>query len=70
MKLNPGLLKTGNPHKSSYKVLTAMAVCGNIIGSEEGIITFKVNTNILKTLESAINEFEYYCPEDKAEIQN
>lgn len=48
--------------KVPFKVLTAMAVCGYIIGSDEGIIYLRGEYEYLKkTLESAINEFEYYC---------
>ena len=48
--------------KVPYKVLTAMAVCAHIIGSDEGIIYLRGEYEYLKkTLESAINEFEYYC---------
>jgi len=48
--------------KVPYKVLTAMAVCAYIIGSDEGIIYLRGEYQYLKkTLESAINEFEYYC---------
>lgn len=44
-----------------YKVLTAMAVCGYIIGSDEGIIYLRGEYQFLKkSLEEAINEFNYY----------
>lgn len=44
-----------------YKVLTAMAVCGYIIGSDEGIIYLRGEYQFLKkSLEDAINEFNYY----------
>jgi [NiFe] hydrogenase diaphorase moiety large subunit len=52
--------------KVPFKVLTAMAVCGNIIGSDEGIIYLRGEYEYLKkTLESAISEFEYYCKKIK-----
>jgi [NiFe] hydrogenase diaphorase moiety large subunit len=52
--------------KVPYKVLTAMAVCGYIIGSDEGIIYLRGEYEYLrKTLESAISEFEYYCQKIK-----
>jgi [NiFe] hydrogenase diaphorase moiety large subunit len=52
--------------KVPYKVLTAMAVCGNIIGADEGIIYLRGEYFYLKkTLESAISEFEYYCQKIK-----
>jgi [NiFe] hydrogenase diaphorase moiety large subunit len=48
--------------KVPFKVLTAMAVCGYIIGSEEGIIYLRGEYFYLKpTLETAIREFQYYC---------
>jgi [NiFe] hydrogenase diaphorase moiety large subunit len=47
--------------KVPYKVLTAMAVCGYIIGSDEGIIYLRGEYHFLKkSLEEAINEFNYY----------
>lgn len=47
--------------KVPYKVLTAMAVCGYIIGSDEGIIYLRGEYQFLqKSLEAAINEFNYY----------
>jgi [NiFe] hydrogenase diaphorase moiety large subunit len=52
--------------KVPFKVLTAMAVCAYIIGSDEGIIYLRGEYEYLKkTLESAINEFEYYCKKIK-----
>lgn len=48
--------------KVPFKVLTAMAVCGYIIGSDEGIIYLRGEYQYLsKNLNSAIQEFEYYC---------
>jgi [NiFe] hydrogenase diaphorase moiety large subunit len=48
--------------KVPYKVLTAMAVCGYIIGADEGIIYLRGEYEYLKkTLGSGISEFEYYC---------
>ncbi len=44
-----------------FKVLTAMAVCGYIIGSDEGIIYLRGEYQFLqKSLEDAIREFNYY----------
>jgi [NiFe] hydrogenase diaphorase moiety large subunit len=48
--------------KVPFKVLTAMAVCAYIIGSDEGIIYLRGEYQYLsKNLNSAIREFEYYC---------
>lgn len=48
--------------KVPYKVLTAMAVCGHIIGANEGIIYLRGEYRFLKDqLEQAISEFEYFC---------
>lgn len=47
-----------------YKVLTAMAVCGYIIGATEGFIYLRGEYHYLKPeLNKAIDEFEYYCKE-------
>ncbi len=52
--------------KVPFKVLTAMAVCAYIIGSDEGIIYLRGEYFYLKkTLESAISEFKYYCQKIK-----
>ncbi len=48
--------------KVPFKVLTGMAVCAFIIGSDEGIIYLRGEYQYLsKNLDSAIREFEYYC---------
>lgn len=45
-----------------YKVLTAMAVCGYIVGASNGIIYLRGEYQFLeKPLNEAINEFSYYC---------
>ncbi len=45
-----------------YKVLTAMAVCGFIVGASHGIIYLRGEYKFLeKPLSEAINEFSYYC---------
>lgn len=49
-----------------YKVLTAMAVCGYVIGASEGFIYLRGEYFFLKPeLEKAIAEFDYYCQEIK-----
>lgn len=48
--------------KVPYKVLTAMAVCGFIVGAKNGIIYLRGEYNFLeKPLNDAINEFTYFC---------
>lgn len=50
--------------KVPYKVLTAMAVCGFIIGAKEGYIYLRGEYKFLEAeLNKAIDEFEYYCKE-------
>ena len=45
-----------------YKVLTAMAVCGYIVGAKNGIIYLRGEYKFLeKPLKDAINEFSYFC---------
>ena len=45
-----------------YKVLTAMAVCGYIVGATNGIIYLRGEYKFLeKPLKDAINEFSYFC---------
>jgi [NiFe] hydrogenase diaphorase moiety large subunit len=45
-----------------YKVLTAMAVCGFIVGAKNGIIYLRGEYKFLEEpLNEAINEFSYYC---------
>lgn len=45
-----------------YKVLTAMAVCGYIVGAKNGIIYLRGEYKFLeKPLNDAINEFSYFC---------
>ncbi|GET32005.1 hypothetical protein PbJCM13498_08680 [Prolixibacter bellariivorans] len=52
-----------------YKVLTAMAVCANIIGSKKGIIYLRGEYHSLKeALEKTISEFEYYCKKIKLDF--
>lgn len=47
-----------------YKVLTAMAVCGYVVGAKEGFIYMRGEYKFLeKELNKAIKEFEYYCQE-------
>lgn len=48
--------------KVPYKVLTAMAVCGHVIGSHKGYIYLRGEYKFLvPELNKAIKEFEYYC---------
>ena len=48
--------------KVPFKVFTAMAVCGKVIGSKLGVIYLRGEYAFLKPLlEKAIHEFEYYC---------
>ncbi len=50
--------------KVPFKVLTAMAVCGHVIGARKGFIYLRGEYKFLKAeLEKAISEFEYYCKE-------
>ncbi|MDX9883184.1 MAG: NADH-ubiquinone oxidoreductase-F iron-sulfur binding region domain-containing protein [Prolixibacteraceae bacterium] len=52
--------------KVPFKVLTAMAVCGHVIGAKKGFIYLRGEYKYLKPeLEKAISEFEYYCKEIK-----
>ncbi len=52
--------------KVPFKVLTAMAVCGRVIGSEKGYIYLRGEYKFLeKSLNKAIREFEYFCKEIK-----
>jgi len=52
-----------------YKVLTAMAVCGHIIGAKKGIIYLRGEYFSLKeALEKTISEFEYYCKKIKLDF--
>ncbi len=47
-----------------FKVLTAMAVCGYVIGAKEGVIYMRGEYKFLEEeLNKAIREFEYYCQE-------
>lgn len=47
-----------------YKVLTAIAICGYVIGAKEGYIYLRGEYSFLKPeLEKAIKEFETYCKE-------
>lgn len=49
-----------------FKVLSAMAICGYIIGASEGFIYLRGEYKFLKNdLEKAIAEFHYYCNEIK-----
>ena len=50
--------------KVPYKVLTAMAVCGYVIGAKEGYIYLRGEYNFLESeLNKEIEEFHYYCKE-------
>jgi [NiFe] hydrogenase diaphorase moiety large subunit len=52
--------------KVPYKVLTAMAICGYIIGAKEGFIYLRGEYRfLLEELLKAIEEFHYYCHEIK-----
>lgn len=49
-----------------YKVLTAMAVCGHVIGAKKGYIYLRGEYKFLvPELLKAIKEFKYYCKEIK-----
>lgn len=55
--------------KVPYKVLTAMAICGKVIGSKEGFIYLRGEyTYLKKPLEEAIAEFKYFCKEKDFEF--
>ncbi|MFB6340517.1 NADH-ubiquinone oxidoreductase-F iron-sulfur binding region domain-containing protein [Saccharicrinis sp. FJH62] len=50
--------------KVPYKVLTAMAICGKVIGAQKGFIYLRGEYTFLKQpLEEAIAEFQYFCKE-------
>ena len=50
--------------KVPYKLLTAMAVCGYVIGAKEGFIYLRGEYKFLeKELNKSIEEFEYYSKE-------
>jgi len=50
--------------KVPYKVLTAMAVCGYVIGAKKGFIYLRGEYKFLEMeLNKEIAEFEYYCNE-------
>ncbi|OFY38413.1 MAG: NADH dehydrogenase [Bacteroidetes bacterium GWF2_40_14] len=50
--------------KVPFKVLTAIAICGHVIGAKIGFIYLRGEYFFLQTeLNKAINEFEYYCRE-------
>ena len=50
--------------KVPYKVLTAMAVCGYVIGAKEGFIYLRGEYKFLESeLNKEIEEFHYYCKE-------
>ncbi|GAB1474273.1 hypothetical protein MASR2M69_17140 [Bacteroidota bacterium] len=52
--------------KVPFKVLTAIAICGYVIGAKEGYIYLRGEYTFLKPeLLKAIKEFEYYCKEIK-----
>jgi len=52
--------------KVPFKVLTAIAICGHVIGAKIGFIYLRGEYFFLQTeLNKAINEFEYYCREIK-----
>jgi [NiFe] hydrogenase diaphorase moiety large subunit len=56
--------------KVPFKVLSAMAICGYIIGASEGFIYLRGEYKFLKNdLEKAISEFDYYCKEIKFEFK-
>ena len=53
-----------------YKVLTAMAVCGYVIGARQGFIYLRGEYKFLeKELNKAIDEFHYYCKEIKFDFK-
>ncbi|HPR31477.1 MAG TPA: NADH-ubiquinone oxidoreductase-F iron-sulfur binding region domain-containing protein [Prolixibacteraceae bacterium] len=50
--------------KVPFKVLSAMAICGYIVGAKQGYIYLRGEYKFLKPeLEKAIAEFAYYCKE-------
>lgn len=50
--------------KVPFKVLTAIAICGYVIGAKEGYIYLRGEYFFLQPeLNKAISEFEYYCKE-------
>jgi len=52
-----------------FKVLTAMAVCGYVIGAREGYIYLRGEYFfLLPELNKAISEFEYYCKETRIDF--
>lgn len=52
--------------KVPFKVLTAIAICGHVIGAKIGFIYLRGEYFFLQPeLNKAINEFEYYCREIK-----
>lgn len=52
--------------KVPFKVLSAMGICGYIVGATKGYIYLRGEYKFLKhDLEKAIEEFEYYCKEIK-----
>lgn len=53
-----------------FKVLTAMAVCGYVIGAKDGYIYLRGEyLFLLPELNKAIREFEYYCDEIKLDFR-
>ncbi len=55
--------------KVPYKVLTAMAVCGHVIGAKKGFIYLRGEYKFLqKELNKAIEEFKYFCNEIKLDF--
>jgi [NiFe] hydrogenase diaphorase moiety large subunit len=56
--------------KVPFKVLSAMAICGYIIGASEGFIYLRGEYKFLKNdLEKVISEFDYYCKEIKFDFK-
>lgn len=56
--------------KVPFKVLSAMAICGYIIGATEGFIYLRGEYKFLKSdLEKVISEFDYYCKEIKFDFK-
>jgi len=53
-----------------FKVLTAIAICGHVIGARTGYIYLRGEYFFLQNeLNKAINEFEYYCKEIKFDFK-
>lgn len=53
-----------------FKVLTAIAICGHVIGARIGYIYLRGEYFFLQNeLNKAINEFEYYCKEIKFDFK-